>query len=145
MALLDDYEAAPTRGSVDPHDVTVGGNVKKRRAICGLSQTDLADRLSISYQQVQKFEHGKNRIGAGRLYRIAKILNCDVSIFFDGIEDLDVAVNTPQFKRTKRMTAFSNTPQGVHLIDAVSNLPADLRKQIVSLAKAIAGSQPSGD
>jgi transcriptional regulator with XRE-family HTH domain len=68
---------------VDEH---VGERVRQRRAELGLTQHDLAQALGISYQQVQKYETGANRVSSGRLYEIAHKLEVDISHFFDGLE-----------------------------------------------------------
>ncbi|MCG8696097.1 MAG: helix-turn-helix domain-containing protein [Minwuiales bacterium] len=68
---------------VDDH---VGERIRERRTMMGLTQENLANALSISYQQVQKYETGANRVSAGRLYEIAKRLDVDMSYFFDGLQ-----------------------------------------------------------
>lgn len=69
--------------SVDRH---VGERIRSRRAELGLTQHDLASTLGISYQQVQKYETGANRVSAGRLYDLSQRLGCHVGYFFDGLE-----------------------------------------------------------
>lgn len=76
-----------------PTDVYVGRRVREARVAKGLSQTDLGDRLGVSFQQVQKYEKGTNRIGASRLLQTAKALNVTVDYFFDGLED--AAIDEP--------------------------------------------------
>lgn len=68
-----------------PIDIHVGGRVKQQRRMRGMSQTDLAEALSLSFQQVQKYEHATNRISASKLYEIATILDVPVSWFFRGL------------------------------------------------------------
>ena len=68
---------------VDDH---VGGRIRERRTIMGMTQENLANALQISYQQVQKYETGANRISAGRLYELAQILKVDVNFLFEGLE-----------------------------------------------------------
>src|ERR1700745_3256386 len=65
-------------------DQHVGSRVRMRRVMLKLSQTDLADGLGVSFQQVQKYEKGTNRIGASRLQQISEILQVPVSFFFEG-------------------------------------------------------------
>lgn len=66
----------------DNRDAEVGRRVRSRRLECALSQTELADRIGVTFQQVQKYEKGKNRIGAGRLQRISEALGAPISFFF---------------------------------------------------------------
>ena len=68
-------------------DAHVGGRIRDRRTGLGLTQEHLANALNLSYQQVQKYETGANRVSAGRLYEISKILQSDVSLFFDGLDE----------------------------------------------------------
>ncbi len=67
-------------------DVHVGHLIRQQRKKMGLTQQDLANALEISYQQVQKYEVGTNRVGAGRLFEMAQILKVDISFFFEGLE-----------------------------------------------------------
>ena len=67
-------------------DCHVGSKIRERRAILGLSQQDIAKSLDISYQQLQKYETGGNRVSAGKLYLIGNLLGVDVSYFFDDIK-----------------------------------------------------------
>jgi transcriptional regulator with XRE-family HTH domain len=70
--------------SPDPYDVVVGQNIRLKRNARGLSQTDLAEKLGLTFQQVQKYEKGLNRVGAGRLVRIAEILVVPVMTLLEG-------------------------------------------------------------
>lgn len=79
---------APVEGSgLDAVDAHVGGRVRLRRSLLGLSQTDLGQRLGVTYQQVQKYEAGRNGIAASRLWQLAEALDVPVSFFFDGMPD----------------------------------------------------------
>jgi len=70
-------------GDANPVDVHVGQRVRLRRTLLGLSQEKLGDALGLTFQQVQKYERGANRIGASRLYDLARILDVPVSFFYD--------------------------------------------------------------
>ncbi len=72
----------------DEIDVEIGKRLKQARVAKGLTQTDLGDQLGISFQQIQKYEKGRNRIGGGRLYKAARILGVKITYFFDGAERL---------------------------------------------------------
>ncbi|MGI4944434.1 MAG: helix-turn-helix domain-containing protein [Janthinobacterium lividum] len=79
-------------------DVHVGGRIHLRRAVLGMSQTALADLLGVSFQQVQKYESGMNRVSASRLYDITKALRTQISFFFsditDDLDDAKVSIGT---------------------------------------------------
>lgn len=81
--------AAAGRVRVDVVDRHVGARVRDRRLALGVSQQELADRLGITYQQLHKYEHGTNRIAAGRLPAIARALGVGVGHLFEGLGDGD--------------------------------------------------------
>src|ERR1700755_2442997 len=69
----------------NPVDTQVGNRVRIRRMLIGMSQEKLGDLLGLTFQQVQKYEKGVNRIGAGRLYEIARILGVPIDFFYEGV------------------------------------------------------------
>lgn len=71
------------KSSPDPVDLHVGQRVRLRRMIVGMTQTELGNALDITFQQIQKYEHGANRIGSSRLFKISQILGVPVAYFFD--------------------------------------------------------------
>ena len=71
----------------DPVDLHVGAQVRARRVLLGLSQEKLAEGLGITFQQVQKYERGSNRISASRLYNMAQLLDVPITFFFEGVDD----------------------------------------------------------
>lgn len=84
--------------SIDAH---VGGRLRVRRLLAGMSQEELANTLGLTFQQVQKYEKGHNRIGASRLYQLAKIFDVKVQFFFEGIavsdnSDASVSVSSDE-------------------------------------------------
>lgn len=75
--------ARKTKGTPDPVDVHVGQRLRVRRSLLGLSQEKLAESIGLTFQQIQKYERGMNRISAGRLYQFSKILDVPVAYFYD--------------------------------------------------------------
>jgi len=71
----------------NPVDVHVGSRVRLRRTLLGMSQEKLGKAVSLTFQQIQKYERGANRIGSSRLYQLANILDVPVSFFFEGVEE----------------------------------------------------------
>lgn len=67
----------------DPVDIHVGGRVRLRRTLLGMSQEKLGSALGLTFQQIQKYERGTNRIGSSRLYQLSRVLDVPVSFFFD--------------------------------------------------------------
>lgn len=81
----NDFEKTTLRGS--DVDRFVGSRIRERRVMLGLSQSQMANLIGVTYQQAHKYERGINRISAGRLYEIAKVLRVPVSFFYDGLDD----------------------------------------------------------
>ena len=82
-------------GIPNPIDVHVGGRVRLRRTLLGLSQEKLGEAIGLTFQQVQKYERGANRIGASRLFDLSRVLDVPVGYFFDDMSD-DVAARSPR-------------------------------------------------
>jgi transcriptional regulator with XRE-family HTH domain len=88
MTPFDHDKGNGERTTIRATDVDryVGGRIRERRVMLGLSQQQMADMIGVTYQQAHKYERGINRISAGRLYEIAQVLRVPVSYFFDGID-----------------------------------------------------------
>ena len=82
-----------------PIDALVGAPVRRRRTLLGLSQEMLAAAIGLTFQQVQKYERGANRISASRLFEVARVLEVPISCFFDGIEDPHAGTETARAHR----------------------------------------------
>ena len=116
-----------------PVDVHVGDRVRFRRKLLGFSQTELAEALELSFQQIQKYEKGSNRVSASRLYQAASILDVPISFFFD---DMPSGITGPE-------RYLANVPlidgETTKLIRAYSSVEDDqVRKSIRSLVKGLA-------
>ena len=81
------YSDKHNSANPDPIDTHVGSRIRLRRTMMGLSQEKLADAVGITFQQVQKYENGSNRVGASRLYNISNVLDVPVDFFFEGYEE----------------------------------------------------------
>lgn len=122
-------------GGPDPIDVHVGLRIRSRRMRFGLSQTALAENVGITFQQIQKYERGTNRVSASMLFRIARFLNAPISFFFEGLSDLD-SRELEEIAPDARQI-YTASAEGQRLIGAVLGLPERLRKKLVSLAVAL--------
>jgi DNA-binding XRE family transcriptional regulator len=87
----DDIRTADTAAHIDQH---VGERIRRRRTMLGFTQEQLGAALQISYQQIQKYETGSNRISAGRLYQIANRLDVQIGYFFEGLESHAIAASS---------------------------------------------------
>ncbi len=124
----------------DPNfvDAHVGNRVRLRRQLIGMSQEKLGELLGITFQQVQKYEKGSNRVSASRLHMMSKVLNVPIQFFFEGLQDPN---DTGGFAEggANPVIDVCATPEGVQLakIMADINNPAH-RKMLVAIAKAVA-------
>ena len=122
----------------NPIDVHVGSRVRIRRVELGMSQGKLGDALGITFQQVQKYEKGTNRIGASRLQHVSGILQVAVAHFFEGTPgQLKAKGNAPS---SAYVFDFIATTDGLTLAKAFTQIKnANVRRQIVKLVNEIAG------
>lgn len=134
-----------TRKLPNPVDVHVGSRVRMRRMLIGMSQEKLGESLGLTFQQVQKYEKGSNRIGASRLYQIGAVLGVPIEFFFEGLER-DAAVNGDG-NAARFDTELLSSAEGIQLNSAFFSI-ADprLRKRLLDLVKAMAGDtdEPEG-
>jgi len=125
--------------SPNPIDKHVGGLVRMRRLMLGMSQTNLGDALGLTFQQVQKYEKGTNRISASKLQQICLILQVPVAFFFEGLPSrpgtparMD-AMPSPDY-----VTDFLATSEGLALVKAFRRIKKPkLRRRIVDLVQQI--------
>ena len=131
---------AKTPNAIDSY---VGSQVRMRRQLLGLSQERLAEQIGVTFQQVQKYEKGMNRIGASRLQRIAEVLNTTPSFFFqqDPSEPLSLA-GLDLAATTDPVAEFLHSKEGLALNKAFIKITdTQLREKIVALVKAMAQTQ----
>ncbi|HMK69435.1 MAG TPA: helix-turn-helix transcriptional regulator [Xanthobacteraceae bacterium] len=128
----------------NPIDKHVGSRVRMRRMMLGMSQEKLGDALDLTFQQVQKYEKGTNRIGASRLQQISHILQVPVSFFFDGAPAAAGATRpegTGEAPSPAYISDFLATSDGLALTKAFMRIgDSKLRRRIVDLVEQIAGS-----
>ncbi|MDD9912245.1 MAG: helix-turn-helix transcriptional regulator [Alphaproteobacteria bacterium] len=121
----------------NPVDIHVGKRLKQRRTLLGVSQEKLADALGITFQQVQKYENGSNRVGASRLFQIGRVLEVPVSFFFDGYapkSSASIAEDTPSLEED--LMARRETLTLVRSYYAIEN--EKVRKKVLDMIKSMA-------
>ena len=120
-----------------PVDVYVGGRVRARRLALGMSQEKLGHAIGLTFQQVQKYEKGSNRIGSSRLMQIANALDVSPTYFFEGMpgsaSKASSTSNSPDY-----IAAFISSKDGSALLRAFIRVPKELRRTIVKLVDKIA-------
>lgn len=122
-------------GKKEPNaiDVEVGARLRARRVMSGMSQSSLAEGLGITFQQVQKYEKGSNRIGSSRLQTIANILGVPVAYFFEQCGEMSPSPNIDD-----GLAGFLSSPEGLELNRAFRGI-ADprVRRTFVALVKSL--------
>ena len=125
----------------NPIDIHVGKRVRLRRTLLGMSQEKLGGALGLTFQQVQKYERGVNRIGSSRLYQLSQILDVPVSFFFDDMPPLEGKAIPPGLAETPAI--FERDPmikrETLELVRAYYRITdAGARKRLFELTKAMA-------
>jgi transcriptional regulator with XRE-family HTH domain len=133
----------------NPIDVHVGMRVRLRRTLLGMSQEKLGDALGLTFQQVQKYERGANRIGASRLFDLSRVLDVPVSFFFDDIkaETIEAARGEPGVSESAN-GGYEPDPmmrrETLELVRAYYRIPdTQIRRRLFDLTKAIANAVSS--
>jgi transcriptional regulator with XRE-family HTH domain len=132
----------------NPIDKHVGSRVRMRRMMLSMSQEKLGDALGLTFQQVQKYEKGTNRIGASRVQAISNILQVPVSFFFEGAPKLpgDTSAGFQQAPSPAYVSDFLATSDGLSLTKAFMRIKnSKLRRRIVELVEGIAGPDADED
>jgi len=120
----------------NPIDVQVGNRVRIRRMLIGMSQERLGDLLGLTFQQVQKYEKGVNRIGAGRLFEMSRILNVPVDFFYEGV---NAATPGSSEGEGAPVMEFVSSGEGLQLSLAFMKIKdAKVRKRVLDLVKSLA-------
>jgi transcriptional regulator with XRE-family HTH domain len=131
------------RDVAHPIDKHVGAKLRLRRTTLGMSQSTLAEALGLTFQQVQKYENGANRIGAGRLQQIAHILEVPVESFFEGLPHEPGRRRVPTDAPDMQYVAdYLATADGHELANAFMQIPnPKLRRSIVKLVEQLAATE----
>ncbi|MFN3938592.1 MAG: helix-turn-helix domain-containing protein [Gemmobacter sp.] len=111
-----------------PVDAHVGKRIRHRRWMLGMTQQQLADRVGIKFQQIQKYETGMNRVSASRLFDIAQVMDVPVSFFFDGLEAA---------AQEETATDLLGDKEALDLIRAYYAIPEAQRRRLFDLARVL--------
>lgn len=133
----------------NPIDVYVGSRVRLRRMLLGMSQEKLGERLGLTFQQVQKYEKGINRVGASRLFELAKVLGVSVGFFYEGAAGSETtspeAVGTAGFAEMPAesyTSDFLSSREGLELNKAFARISdPKVRRTIVDLVRSLANEE----
>lgn len=139
-----------SKGFPNPIDIHVGGRIRLRRTLLGMSQERLADAIGLTFQQVQKYERGANRVGSSRLFDLSRILDVPMSYFFDEMAP-GVADKTPSklMGRAQVRAEYEPDPMAkretLELVRAYYKVEDQVvRKRIFELTKSLAKAEEAG-
>ncbi len=131
----------------NPVDVHVGSRVRYRRMIIGMSQEKLGEKMNLTFQQIQKYEKGTNRIGASRLFQLSKILEVPVGYFFE-----DAFANSAPVQASNSLHEpeqegyildFLNSREGLELNKAFAKIQdPKVRRRVIDLVRALSEEKP---
>ncbi len=139
-------------GKPNPVDIHVGGRVRLRRTLLGMSQEKLGEAIGLTFQQVQKYERGANRIGSSRLYDLSRVLDVPVSFFFEEMP-AGVAASSPAQRRlgmAEEPASYERDPMAkretLELVRAYYKISdPQLRKRLFEMTKALGASSLKED
>lgn len=124
-------------------DQYVGARVRERRILIRMTQTELGERLNITFQQIQKYEEGVNRISAGRLYEIAEIMGVDFSYFFaDAPKPSSATAETSEARELRKFATSKEARDVLAAYRAISS--ASLRGRLLALMRALSQGDGGG-
>ncbi len=136
---------------IGPIDVHVGARVRVRRTLLGMNQTKLGDAIGVTFQQVQKYENGANRISASRLFGLSRVFDVPIQFFFDDMPKA-VAASSPAQGGGKAKKPPSYEPDPMHKQETLELVRAyykitdpEIRKRLRELAKALGAAASSSD
>ena len=141
---VDNKKTDNTKKSPNPVDIHVGGRVRLRRMLVGLSQEKLGVSMGLTFQQIQKYEKGVNRIGASRLHRLSQVLDVPVQFFFDGMPAINApaAAGMAEPAQETYLYEFLNSRDGLELNRAfVKVTDAQVRKSVIELVRSLGRSK----
>jgi transcriptional regulator with XRE-family HTH domain len=125
--------------SANPVDAQVGNRVRLRRMLIAMSQEKLGDFLGLTFQQVQKYEKGVNRIGAGRLFSIAQVLGVPITYFYEDATGDNSIRGFAEDAGAPPVMEFLSSPEGLQLSLAFMRIKdPKVRKRVVDLVKSLA-------
>ena len=130
----------PQTSQKSPHpiDKHVGSRIRMRRALLGMTQQRLADSLSLTFQQVQKYEKGTNRVSASRLQQIATLLGVEVGFFYEGAGQVPGGSSALD-RQSALLAEVSSSSEGVRLINSFARISDQVvRRRLAALAESLA-------
>jgi transcriptional regulator with XRE-family HTH domain len=115
-------------------EARIGERIRSRRIRARVSQESLGKPLGITFQQIQKYEKGTNRVSAGRLLKIAEVLECDVMDFFEGLQD-----SRTRTSAAAEFSKFLATEEGIAIVESMMKIKSQkIRRAVIDIAETLA-------
>ena len=140
-------QTSESQKSPNPVDLHVGGRVRMRRRMLGVSQERLAEALGLTFQQVQKYERGANRVSASKLYDIARFLSAPVAYFFEGLTDpIEAGAGEREASGSEQLVHdFLMTAEGLELAATFPRIQRPrLRRRLLDLVRTLVEDDEAG-
>lgn len=143
MSAVEKSESQGKRRIID-FDIAIGRRIRIQRTLRNITQTQLADAIGITFQQIQKYEHGTNRISAGKLLQIAHFLGVPVSVFFDGLEETKNGKSheAPEYQQLRSLVASA---EGERLYRAFSQIRKKTQMSLIRMVESLADAESAED
>src|ERR1044071_5970118 len=132
-----------TKKSPSPIDRHIGARIRARRTLIGMSQEKLGEALGLTFQQVQKYEKGTNRVGSGRLQEIGDILGVQVTYFFEGQDgERKTKEGSPIVQEIEEFLSQKDSIELLSAFNAITDM--DMRRALINVARASASLEKGG-
>ncbi|WP_035705058.1 helix-turn-helix domain-containing protein [Niveispirillum irakense] len=142
--LAQPYSLSKRGEGPNPIDIHVGQRLRLRRTLLGLSQETLGEAVGITFQQLQKYERGANRISASRLFNLSQVLGVPVTFFFDDLPVQDMETEVEEQSETQEFESMARR-ETLELVRAYYRIPEEnVRRRTFELVKALAGDNSEG-
>ncbi|WP_114395044.1 helix-turn-helix domain-containing protein [Oleisolibacter albus] len=143
--LAQPYSLSKRGEGPNPIDIHVGQRLRLRRTLLGLSQETLGEAVGITFQQLQKYERGANRISASRLFNLSQVLGVPVTFFFEDLPSQDTSLPAMEPSETQEFESMARR-ETLELVRAYYRIQEEpVRRRAFELIKALAGDNDAGD
>ncbi|GLQ07294.1 helix-turn-helix domain-containing protein [Sneathiella chinensis] len=135
-----DFKTDDPHGRANPVDVHVGQQLRIKRTLLGMTQSELGDAMGLTFQQIQKYEQGSNRIGSSKLYQLSRVLEVPIGYFFEGLSDDPTVASLPSHAQHLQKDPAAKR-ETLELVRAFSRIEDhQIRDSIVAMVKSVSRS-----
>jgi transcriptional regulator with XRE-family HTH domain len=139
--MVPAYMVTPPATDIHPVDLFVGQRIRVQRRLLRISQEQMATQLGLTFQQIQKYERGANRVSASKLFEISRILDVPVGFFFEGLEGVGA---TSRAGGPMGVALFQGSDDGAELLSALARMPPAARRHLLKFCQSLGGDLAGG-